>query len=163
MKTLLLLRHAKSSWSNPDQADHDRSLNDRGKRDAPRMGQLIAEQNLVPDVVVTSTAKRARKTAAVVGLACGFAGEIQEDSDLYHATPSVLIATFQSLPTSAGIVLGVAHNPGLEELVRLLTAEDEAMPTAALAQIELELDGWSDLNAQSRGRLVNFWRPRELD
>ena len=85
MKTLLLMRHAKSSWDDPDVADHDRPLNKRGKKDAPRMGQWLAEQGLTPEVIVTSTAKRARKTAELVAESCGCQREPIVLPELYHA------------------------------------------------------------------------------
>ncbi|MFG0335704.1 MAG: SixA phosphatase family protein, partial [Maioricimonas sp. JB049] len=84
MKTLLLMRHAKSSWADPSKADHDRPLNARGKRDAPRMGQWLLEQNLVPDRIVSSTARRARKTASRVASGCGYTAEIVHERALYH-------------------------------------------------------------------------------
>ena len=77
MKTLLLLRHAKSSWDNSELADHDRPLNGRGRRDAPRMGQLLAQHDLTPDLIVTSAARRAATTAELVALAAEYGGDIQ--------------------------------------------------------------------------------------
>ena len=87
MKTLLILRHAKSDWETPDVADHDRPLNGRGKRDAPRMGRLLRDENLVPDLIISSTAKRARKTAKLVAEASGYEGEIRLAETLYLAGP----------------------------------------------------------------------------
>ena len=72
MKTLLILRHAKSSWNNPDLSDYDRSLNRRGKRDAPRMGKFLRQQSLIPDLIISSTAKRAKKTAKLFAKAIGY-------------------------------------------------------------------------------------------
>ena len=83
MKTVLLLRHAKSSWDNPAVDDHERPLNKRGLKAAPRMGQLIADEGLKPDVIVSSTAVRAATTAAAIAEECGYDGEIHYTDDLY--------------------------------------------------------------------------------
>ena len=85
MKTLLLLRHAKSSWKESSLTDHDRPLNDRGQRDAARMGQLLTDEDLLPDLILLSTATRARTTAELVAASSGFDGEIRLDGELYHA------------------------------------------------------------------------------
>jgi phosphohistidine phosphatase len=162
MKTLLLLRHAKSSWKNPDLADHDRPLNVRGKRDAPRMGEFLAEQDLIPDLIVTSTAKRARKTVKKVAAACGYEGEIVKTSALYHAWPDEIVSVLNSLPGDPERVMVVGHNPGMEEYLELLTDEELFMPTATLAQISLPIDHWRELDLDTAGILLNLWRPREL-
>lgn len=167
MKTLLLLRHAKSSWKNPHLVDHDRPLNKRGRRDAPRMGRLLAEENLLPDLVLSSTAIRARTTAEMVAEAAGYDGEIRLSSELYHASPESMLAALASLEEPLGRVLLVGHNPGVEHLLWVLTERDERCPTAALARISLDVDRWRDLNqsvSQARAaRLERIWRPKELD
>ncbi len=162
MKTLLLLRHAKSSWKDENQADHDRPLNRRGKEDAPRMGRHIAAERLMPDLILSSTAKRARKTAAKVAEHCGYSGEVRKLNELYLAAPDVYIATLHALPDDVRRVLVVGHNPGMQMLVAVLSGANGDFPTAALAQIELPIDAWSDLTRETRGRLVRLWRPREL-
>jgi phosphohistidine phosphatase len=162
MKTLLLLRHAKSSWDNPALGDHERVLNKRGQRDAPRMGRLIADEEIVPDCIVSSTASRARATAELVAEECGFSGEIQFVRELYHAPPSAYFSVLSQLPIDRKRVLVVAHNPGIEELQLLLTGEFESMPTAALAQIELNIDAWKQFDRDCEARLLHFWRPKEL-
>lgn len=161
MKTLLILRHAKSSWSG-NTGDHDRPLNDRGRRDAPRMGELIRTEELLPDLILTSTAVRAHTTARLVADAGGFEGSIESLRTLYHAAPEDFVRALRALPDSYERVLVVAHNPGLEELLDELTGEDEVLPTAALAQVALPVARWSQLRANGTGELVNLWRPREL-
>ena len=91
MKTLLLLRHAKSSWKDESLTDHDRPLNKRGKKTAPLMGHLLREKNLVPDLVVSSTAVRARSTAEAAAEACGYPGEITLTDELYLATAGEIL------------------------------------------------------------------------
>lgn len=162
MKTLLLLRHAKSSWKDGDLSDHDRPLNGRGKADAPRMGTLLAKEDLVPDLIITSTAKRAAKTAEIVAQNSGYEGEIHYSRYLYGASPDEYIEALNELGAAQNCVMVVGHNPGMEDLVEELAAEWVRMPTAALAQIELAIDQWSALTLETSGKLVNIWRPKEL-
>lgn len=162
MKTLLVLRHAKSSWANSAITDHDRPLNERGKQDAPRMGKLLKEQDLVPEAIITSSAERALTTAELAALSSGFEKEIIVTRNFYHAEAEDYIAYLQRLPDDLVRVMVVGHNPGMEELVYQLTGQYVAMPTAALAQIELPLAQWQLLDESTHGQLVNLWRPREL-
>ena len=162
MKTLLVLRHAKSSWSDPALDDHERPLNTRGRRDAPRMGQLVREYGLIPDVVISSDAVRARLTAEAVVEAARYGGEILLDRRLYMAGPADILSRLRTVGEKGESVMIVGHNPGLEELVAQLTGEWQGLPTAALAQIVLPIDRWRDLTLSTRGTLVGHWRPKEL-
>jgi phosphohistidine phosphatase len=163
MKTLLVLRHAKSSWQEAALDDHERPLNKRGLRDGPRMGELIRKRRMTPDVIISSDAVRARVTAEAVAKAARYAGEILLDRRLYAASPASIVTVLRTVPEGeAATVMIVGHNPGLEELVALLTGEDQNMTTAALAQIVLPIDRWRDLKASTRGKLSGVWRPKEL-
>lgn len=162
MRTLLVLRHGKSSWKHLGLSDHDRPLNGRGLRDAPRMGRLLRGADLAPDGVVSSTAVRARATAELVAEAVGYSGNLALDRGLYLASAHDIMGVLGVIGGDASKLLVVGHNPGLEELVAVLIGRSVALPTAALAAIRLDVDTWSDLNAGTRGRLVELWRPREL-
>jgi phosphohistidine phosphatase len=163
MKTLLVLRHAKSSWHDPALDDHDRPLNKRGQQDGPRMGELVREHRLTPDVIISSDAVRARLTAEAVAEAACYTSEILLDPQLYIASPAGILAVLRTVrDTKAGTVMIVGHNPGLEELVAQLTGEQQDLPTAALAQIVLPIDRWGDLKVSTRGTLLGLWRPKEL-
>jgi phosphohistidine phosphatase len=162
MKTLLVLRHAKSSWNDAARTDHERPLNARGRRDGPRMGELVLEEGLVPDVLISSDAVRARLTAEAVAGAAGYTGEILLDERLYLAGAADIVLVLQTVDANAEAVMIVGHNPGLEELVAQLTGEPQDLPTAALAQIVLPIDRWRDLTLSTRGVLVAHWRPEEL-
>jgi phosphohistidine phosphatase len=162
MKTLLILRHAKSSWRNPGLADIDRPLNKRGKLDAPRLGALLLEQDLVPDIILCSPAVRARKTAKAVSDGSGYDGEIEIYPDFYPGDPDTFIETLYSIPDQIDSVMIVAHNPGLEELLYVLTGESARMPTSALAHVSLPIDKWFDLDDETEGKLLNLWRVKEL-
>ena len=163
MKTLLILRHAKSSRENPNLTDHDRLLNDRGRRDAPRMGKLIWREALTPDLIISSTAVRASNTADGAAARCGYERKVQREGKLYLADPAGTVDVLRRVRDgAAATVMIVGHNPGLEQLVELLTGEEETLPAAALAQVALPIDRWRDLRLTTRGKLVNVWRPKEL-
>ena len=164
MKTLLLLRHAKSSWADPALDDYERSLNERGRRDAPRMGDLIRVRRLSPDVIISSDAVRARLTAEAVAKTARYAGKILLDPRLYLADPGSIVNVLQTAPDpSANTVMIVGHNPGLEELIARLTGEQSEMPTCALARIALSIGHWRDLSVSSEGTLLALWLPKDLD
>ena len=163
MKTLLVLRHAKSSWNDASLDDHERPLNKRGRRDGQRMGELVLAHRLTPDVIMSSDAVRARLTAEAVAEAVHYAGEILLDRRLYIASsPGILAVLRTAREANAGTVMIVGHNPGLEELVAQLTGAQQDLPTAALAQIGLPIDRWRDLKVSTRGTLLGLWRPKEL-
>lgn len=169
MKTLLLLRHAKSSWEDRSLSDHDRPLNERGERDAPRMGRLLREEDLWPDLILSSTARRARRTTELL-----FADpdedtpdgdtEVRYLSELYMADPEDCLATVRRVGGEARSVLVVGHNPGLEMLLQSLIDEWHRLPTAAVARIDLPVDTWKDLEELEPGGgvLTGLWRPKEL-
>jgi phosphohistidine phosphatase len=163
MKTLLILRHAKSSWKDEGLTDHDRPLNKRGKRDAPRMGKLLRESDLAPDLIISSTAKRARKTASKVAKRCEYEGVIELTGELYLAPPQSYLRVLSKVPDQYQRVMVVGHNPGVEELLSMLTGESTPLPTAALAQIELPIEQWQDLDQEVHGQLKDLWLPKELD
>ena len=162
MKTLLIMRHAKSSWNYPELADYDRPLNARGKRDAPRMGQYLRQEELIPDRILTSSAKRARKTANKVAKSCGYTGKVKKLDALYDTVPGVYFEILQALPDTYERVMVVGHNPTMEQLVNHLTGEIKRMPTAAIAHIELAIQSWKTLDLYTKETLVNLWTPKTL-
>ena len=161
MKRLYVLRHAKSSWDDSSLADFDRPLNERGKEAAPFMGSVMRERGYMPDVVLASPAKRAKKTAKLATKAAGFAGEITFVEQIYEASPQTLAKVLSGVDESANSAMIVGHNPGMEGVIRFLTGETEAMPTAGLAVIDLEIDKWNDIGHQT-GKLVEVLRPKEI-
>ena len=162
MKKLLLLRHAKSSWDDPGLADFDRPLNERGRRAAPLMGEFIRERQLRPDLVISSPAKRARETAALVLAAAGLETEVRYDERIYEATAGRLLEVVSGIEDDRQLVMLVGHNPGFENLLERLTAESLRVPTAALALIALELDEWGEAAGGRGGRLEWLVKPKEL-
>ncbi|MDG2422757.1 MAG: histidine phosphatase family protein [Phycisphaerales bacterium] len=161
MGRLLLMRHAKSSWSDPLMSDHDRPLNGRGKRDGPRMGQWLVERSLRPDLILSSTAERARSTAELVAANWDPAPDIQLCKCLYHSTPDTMLETIATECRDQECIMLVAHNPGIEDFLQETTAQVESCPTAVIAVIDFDRS-WTDLLVERRGSLAALWRPKEL-
>ncbi len=160
MKTLFILRHAKSSWDFPELSDFARPLNERGEKAAPFMGELMKVKNLVPDLIVSSPAERAKQTATLVKDAAELDAEIQFNHKIYEASPQSLLYLIAEFEDEFDSVMIVGHNPGFESLVRILSGENPGMPTAALAVIELEIESWSEISANC-GKLKEFLIPKE--
>lgn len=170
MKTLTLLRHAKSDWTDAVARDFDRPLNDRGRRAARTMGAHMAAQGLAFDKVIASPAQRVRDTLHEVErgygqpLACDF------DQAIYLASSSTLLDLVRASDDRVTRLLLVGHNPGLEDLALELSDDDAdspmrheveiKYPTATLAEIALDVPCWRDVTS---GRIVRFVRPRDLD
>lgn len=162
MKTLLLLRHAKSSWDDPSMEDHERPLNPRGLRSAPLMGRILRRKKLIPELILSSTAVRARVTAELTAKTGGYQGQIELTKQLYAASPEECAAVVRAVPDQFQTVMLVGHNPGLEEFLETLTGKRTHFPTAALARITLPLTHWKDLQPGIKGTLVDLWRPKEI-
>jgi len=162
MKTLLLLRHAKSSWKQLELADHDRPLNKRGKQTAPRMGTLLEAEDLIPDLIICSTAVRTHTTAVLVAKACAYTGKIKKTRKLYLADPQDYVEVLRQVDDNYAFVLVVGHNPGLEGLITAFTDEAIAMSTAALAYLKPSIKLWGDIAISTECELVNVWRPKDL-
>jgi phosphohistidine phosphatase len=165
MKTLLLMRHAKSSWKESNIPDHDRPLNRRGKHDAPLMGKLLRDQKMNLDLIISSTALRAETTANLIAKAVRYKGEITLDKSIYNAGPRDLLTLLSNCSDENNSVLLVGHNPTLEETVQMITNSPEiTMATCAIAHLTLSIDTWIDLKEKQTfsSKLENFWTPKEL-
>lgn len=166
MKTLLLLRHAKSSRDDPSLTDHDRPLAKRGKRASRKIGQLLDREGLWPERILSSTATRAAGTirrvlkASEQDDAC--ADRVEFHSALYTFDAGKLADVVRDLGGPEASLMIVGHNPALENLLGFLVGEYRRFPTAALARVRLDVGGWRELDG-GRGRLDGLWLPRELD
>ena len=159
MKTLYILRHAKSSWKAGDLPDHERPLNARGRHDAPRVGRWIAGDGVPPGRIVASTAVRAQTTARLAAAEfVGHAVEVELLAALYFEGPDAYLATIVALPDDVSCVLLVGHNPDVENVVELLTGEPVTMPTAALARIRFDVDAWSTIDGPHPGGVLESLR-----
>jgi phosphohistidine phosphatase len=145
MKYLLVVRHAKSSWDSFSIPDFDRPLNDRGKKDAPIMAEKLLKRNIIPDVLITSPAKRAKKTAEIFAKTLTIPKEsILEIGALYEATPEVFYDVVSKAPVSATTVAIFSHNPGITAFVNNLTsARIDDMPTCAVFALKCDIIEWS--------------------
>jgi phosphohistidine phosphatase len=171
MRRLMLLRHAKSDWSKPGQRDHDRVLAARGRDAAPRIGKYMATHGLVPELVLCSTATRARETWELVAQTLPEQPTVVHDERIYENRPDVLLNVINETDAEVHALLLVGHNPSFHGLSQLLAATGdtesrqrlrEKFPTAGLAVIDFAVDAWDRVHAQS-GRLDRMITPRLLD
>ncbi len=162
MKRLTLVRHAKSSWDDPDLGDFDRPLNKRGTRDAADMGERLAARGNPPERIVTSPARRAWSTAKKLAKRLGYAKEkIVTEIAIYEASPETLLALVQKLNDRDRHVLLVGHNPGLTDLAnRLCDFGVSNMPTGATLCLDFEVDTWAAVWAGA-GRVVFYDYPKK--
>jgi phosphohistidine phosphatase len=163
MKTLLVLRHAKASHDDASASDHARPLTKKGRKAARVIGGVLREEGLLPELVLSSTAERAKDTAEGVREAAGLSREISLLDELYLAEPPAYLDALRRFGGEAERVLVVGHNPGIEALLFRLTGETQHMPTAALAECALPITNWSELGPQTLGKLRKVWRPKEID
>jgi|SRR5918999_4732202 phosphohistidine phosphatase len=169
MKTLLILRHAKSSLKDPSIPDHDRPLDELAKQDALHMGNLLKEKGLIPDFILSSTALRARATTELVVEGCQYKGDIILEQSLYQAKSKDYIRIIGGLSDKYLRVLFVGHNPAVEEAIEILTgSSDVTMSACALAHLNLPIEKWSDFksgnkqeNTSSGAELIKVWRPED--
>jgi phosphohistidine phosphatase len=159
MKSLLLMRHAKSDWAAPHQGDHERPLNERGVRSARIVGRFLAGQGQAPHYVFSSTAVRARTTAELALEAGGWAADIVLESDLYSSGPDGVIGVVSTAPAVERLLV-VGHQPTWSLLVFELTGAGVDMKTATVAVIELDIAGWPDISGP-RGVLADVINPRD--
>ena len=168
VKRLYLLRHAKSSWKDPGLRDRDRPLAGRGRRAAKAIARYLREQDIVPELVLCSTARRARETLERMEPALG-GRAVRVEPELYGASAGALLEHLRGVPDAVGSVLLIGHNPGLQrlalELARpapILHELEAKYPTAALAMLVLQGPSWRDLD-RGTAELVGFVRPRDLE
>ncbi len=163
MKTLLLMRHAKSSWKDSSMKDIDRPLTKRGHKNASRMGEVLKEAGLCPQLILSSPALRARQTAESVAKKSGYKESIQYYDSLYMAEPDDYLKKLVKQPDTLERILVIGHNPGLEGLMQILSGQVEALPTAAIASITLPVENWADLTDKTECKLIEIRRPKDLD
>lgn len=162
MKTLYLLRHAKSSWNDSSLRDFDRPLNERGRADAPVIGKHIASEDLGDPLLICSPSLRTRETAQLVLLNANLHVEPRFDDRIYEASVRDLLQVVSEIDDAKQTAILIGHNPGLEELLALLTGEARQMPTCALAKIVFDASSWKDVKAND-GTLESFVTPKELN
>ena len=158
MVLLYLVRHAKSSWADPGMADIDRPLNNRGKHDAPVMGRRLRDRGVAPDLIITSPAKRARRTTKEIAGAMGYEGVVDVVDSIYGGGAGEIIRVAQLIDESLTSLMVVGHNPDMTELANALTDfEIDNVPTCAIFGVEF--DSWSNVG-MAPGRFQFFDYPK---
>jgi phosphohistidine phosphatase len=161
MKAVYLLRHGKSKRGPQYATDYERPLAKRGKRDAARMGEYLAQHDMLPDVIVSSPAERARDTAVRLADAADYQGEIRFEEALYLTDDEAYLELIWDLDDTIGSVMFIGHNPATESVIETLSGQYARMPTAACARIDYPIERWRELD-EGTGQLVWVQLPREL-
>jgi phosphohistidine phosphatase len=162
MKTLLLVRHAKSSWDDPSLKDYDRPLNARGQADAPRMGRLLLLRDLVPDAVLCSPSQRTRQTYDLLQYEWPHVAAVAFPKSLYHCPALELCDLIRTAAEPAQRLMVIGHNPGLADFLFATVHYDDKFPTAAIAWLTVDIDTWADFHPQLTVRLQDIWRPKDV-
>ena len=166
MKTVYLVRHAKSSWDNPEQSDYERPLNERGKRDAPRMGKRLKEKEIVLNLMLSSPAKRALATCKRIAEVLGYPQEkIKTDQELYHADEEKILSVIQNLKDKHNSVMIFSHNPGLTDFVNAFMPDEaviENIPTCGIVALDIEVESWKQAT-WGQAKLLFFDFPKSKD
>jgi phosphohistidine phosphatase len=171
MKTLVLMRHAKSAWDNADLPDIDRPLSPRGQKAAPLMGERLKKAGYAPDIILCSAAKRTRETLDLMAFALPKKAKVQHLKELYMAVPREMLNVVAKSPDSAETVMLIGHNPGMGSLAAWLAGDGDSellgkirrkFPTAAIAVLTFDVAHWSEIAGEG-GRLAAFLRPRDGD
>lgn len=165
MPRLILMRHAKSSWDDPLLHDHDRPLNDRGRRDAATMGEWLKRKDYIPDEIILSTSARTRETMACVCAAAEISAPAREIKELYHANDFTILRNLAK--ATEDTVMVIAHNPGIGDFAGHFIAEHFAhrdflrYPTSATTIFDVDVPDWSRVKFGS-GKVLDFDIPRHL-
>ena len=169
MKTIFLLRHAKSSWDNSQLEDFDRPLSTRGEKSSIKIGKYIKNKNIIPDIVYCSSAKRAKKTWELINKVIKKKNNIFFKKDLYMADSETFMSTIKKTKNSNKSIMIVSHNPGIESFCLELSKENNEYindiktkyPTGSLAILKVNLKKWSEIRYES-GIIYEFIKPRKL-
>ena len=155
MKTLTLIRHAKSSWDDETLDDKARPLNDRGKRDAPKMGERLAKRGVTADLILSSPAVRALTTAEIIAEAIGYKRKhIAVDEHIYEGTPDTLLAMVQAIDDKHERVMLFGHNPEFSDLARMFSRDIGEMTTCAVAEFTFDVKHWAEIGMAAPVKVV---------
>ena len=162
MKTLYLMRHAKSSWDTPGLNDGERPLNSRGKKNAPFMGKLLKEKNEIPDLIISSPAKRAYSTAKKVAKEVDYPGKkILKEEKLYMADTDEFLSVIGNTGQNLNKLMLVSHNSGITRFANFISGENlDNIPTAGIARIDFDMDSWRQIK-ETKGKMIFFEYPKK--
>ncbi len=161
MRTLVLMRHAKSDWKKPGLADHDRPLNARGRRAAPLMAGKLRDEGISVDVILASSACRVQETLELMRPIWGSEAELLTAQALYLASPALIAEQIHALHDAWMSAMVVGHNPGMAGLVCHLAKRNLEMPTAAVVVFTSNVESWSR-SVAADWQLKAYWKPRNL-
>lgn len=163
MKTLFLIRHAKSSWADLEMKDFDRPLNERGKKNAPFMGKWLAKEKIHPDLIISSPAKRAITTARKIAKEIEYPKDkILQNKNIYEANVNTLLQLVNQIDNQNQIVFLFGHNPGFTDFLNYLTGENISnIPTCGITQINFEINDWKEVS-KDLGTLIRFEYPKKF-
>ncbi len=164
MKTLYIIRHAKSSWESSVQSDYDRPLNKRGERDAPLMGMVLKQKDIKPDLILSSSAKRAKKTALIISEQIGYnTSDIIFDEDLYLASPNEILEIIQNVDSHVEVLFVIAHNPGMTDFINHFCKERISnLPTTGVFSMEFDIGDWNALKSNSAQNCIFDYPKKHL-
>lgn len=162
-KTLYLIRHAKSSWDDPSLRDHDRPLNKRGKRDAPFMAKKLKEKNIIPDLIISSTAERAIEFANILAEELDYKKKnIKAEKDMYMAGESEMLKILQDVDDRYKTVFMIGHNPYITSFAGRMSGHAvDNIPTSGVFGISFDVDKWSDIKI-GKGSFISFDYPKKF-
>ena len=163
MKTLFLTRHGKSSWKNLEIKDFERPLKKSGKKETAKAAHHLKKSDLVPQLILCSSATRAKETAEIFVEESGFKGSVEYIDSLYMAEPDQILSSIKQYGQAVNRIMVIGHNPGLETALQLFTHDVVSLPTASIATIRFPVEDWNDINVSSYGELVELWRPKAAD
>jgi phosphohistidine phosphatase len=161
MKTLILMRHAKSSMDGKKQEDWERPLNKRGKKNAVTLAKALQEKGIVPEVILASAAVRSHQTAELLIEELKFRGDVHYLAHLYKGEVDSYLFEIKRLLDQEKCVLVIGHNPMLESFLQMVSAKVESLPTASLAFLNVPVESWKDFNFEITSQLVDFWKPKD--
>jgi phosphohistidine phosphatase len=161
MKTLILMRHAKSSLDSKNKEDRDRPLSKKGKKNAFAMAKVLEETERIPEVILASAAARARHTSEILTEALHFRGDMHYLNSLYQGEVENYLNEIQQVSDSVDTLLVIGHNPILESFLQMLSGKVEALPTASLAFLQLPIASWGELNLETEGQLLEIRTPKD--
>jgi len=162
MKKLYIIRHAKSSWSDEKLDDFERPLNKRGKENAPMMGERLKEKGIMPDIIISSPAKRAKTTAEIIAKEIGYKKKILFDENIYEASIDELRKILIAIDDKNSAAFLVGHNPSLNDLANYYVHHEENIPTCGIIEIGFECDTWSDIEPKN-AKLLSFDYPKKSE
>ncbi|QDV22442.1 SixA phosphatase family protein [Aureliella helgolandensis] len=163
MRTLILMRHAKSDWTQGDRTDHDRPLNPRGRRAAPLMAGQLLSHGISVDIILASSAVRVQQTLELLQESWATETAVSTERDLYLATPAELKQHVDALHDTWQSAMIIGHNPGLSLFASMLCDDDVELPTAAVVILQSAADSWHSSLTQQPWHLVDYWKPRDLE